>query len=163
MLQAGVDVCQLQRSDGVLERVGAVDACDVVVDSVACLSIAAVQVGGVAVAHVGERQHEDRFVDVVEHHHVVKQAECQIGQSAIVGRSGRKVFDVADSVVAGVADCTADEGREFVEMGDADLLHLFAECFERIGDLRLFDRPRISRATVVVAATNCDAASVSLD
>ena len=69
---------------------------------------------------------------VVEHDHVVVERERQVGQVAVVVRRVRQVLDVADRVVAGVADRAADERRQLRQLGHADRLHALAQLVERI-------------------------------
>ena len=92
-------------------------------------------------AHIGQHEHEDSLLHVVEHHHVIVERKGEVGQLAVVGRRIGQVFDVADRVVTGIADCPAHERRQFVEMDHADRLHLLAQHGERIGRLESLVRP----------------------
>ena len=54
----------------------------------------------------------DRLVDVVEDDHAVVEGEAQVGQLAVVERRVRQALDIANGVVAGVADRAAGEARQ---------------------------------------------------
>ncbi len=70
--------------------------------------------GGLSGGDVGVGDDEDGFLDVVEDDGFVIEAEEEVGEVAIIGRAGGEFFgfEVADGVVAGVADGAADEGGE---------------------------------------------------
>ncbi len=61
----------------------------------------------------------DGLVDVVEDDHAVVEGEAQVGQAAVVGRRIGQPFDVADGVVARVADRSAAEARQARQRGRA--------------------------------------------
>ena len=69
---------------------------------------------------------------MVEHDHVVVERERQVGQVAIVGRRVGQLLDVADDVVAGIADRAAGERRQLRQRGRAQRLDAAFEFFERI-------------------------------
>ena len=81
---------------------------------------------------VGVRHDQDRLVDVVEDDHPVVEGEREVGQAAVVGRGVRQVLDVADRVVAGVADRPPREPGEARHRGRAIAFDELLELGERV-------------------------------
>jgi hypothetical protein len=105
------------------------------VDAAACRVIGAAQ--GTRRVRFSRRdlcQHHDnrRFLHVVKNDHMIVESERQIGQVAIVVGRIRQIFNVADCVVAGIADGASHERWQLGQLGDAHGPHAVAEQLERI-------------------------------
>jgi hypothetical protein len=103
-------------------------------------------------AQIGERQHMNCLPHVVEDDHVIEQTERQIRQPAVVRRRVGQALDVPNRIVAGVADGSADEWRQLGQVNHPHRLHLFAQRFQRIGDLEFLGLPRFLAARRDAAA-----------
>src|SRR6185437_12532075 len=96
----------------------------------------------------------DGLGDVIEDDHAVEEAEREVGDAAIVWRGVGKAFDVADGVVAGVADGAAAEARQTGQVrGPVRRDHLF-QHFERVGRVGVYP------GTVTVLGANVRAAGL---
>ena len=103
-LADGADVGQLQVGDALLQPL------DQPIDALAGGVVAALR--RFARIDVGMSDDGDGLVDVVEDDHAVVEGEAEIRQTAIVRRRVRQALDIADRVVAGIADGAAAEARQ---------------------------------------------------
>src|SRR5262249_42230363 len=76
---------------------------------------------------------------VVEDDHAVVEGEAQVGQAAVVGGRVGQPLDVADRVVAGVADGPAAEARQTGDMRRAVQGELLLQEPQRVVVLELAD------------------------
>jgi hypothetical protein len=106
---------------------------------------------------------EDGLLDVVEDDEVIVDAEEEIGEMAVVaGRMGEFFgFEVADGIVGGIADGTADERGKDVRGGEADALEGLEEIFEVFERIR--GRKVLSRERRIVGMFDGDLCAVGFD
>ena len=75
---------------------------------------------------------------MVEDDHAIVKGKRQIGQLTIIGRRIRQVLAVADDVVTGVADGSANERRQVVGVRHADSLDALPQFVQWIVGRQLF-------------------------
>jgi len=92
----------------------------------------------------------DGLGDVVEDDHAVVEGEAEVRQAAVVRRRVGQALDVADRVVAGVADQAAGESRECGVAAVGAAGEQFAQVGQRVGRGELVGRPGTPRVTVAI-------------
>ena len=153
------DVVELQRLGWRFEQP------DQPVDLLAGVVVGLLQGGGAFVTDVGQGEDDDRFLDMVENDHVVVECKPKVGQLAVVAGGVREVFDVANRVVTGIANCPADKRRQLGQVADVHRVDLLAKRFERVGALGSFRLPGVVAPFRVLARATRDryAGAVGLD
>ena len=87
----------------------------------------------------GMRHRHQRFVGVIEDHHLVVQGKRKVGQFAIILRGVRQPLDIAHRVVAGVAHRASAKPGQARDVRRVIRLEQFFEFQQRIGRVEFLD------------------------